>query len=278
MSSSLATPPAAVTPAPAAGLPTWPTVGRVAPAGSPAPAGRPVPAAPPAAAGSPAPVGPPVAARAKGVAGPRVLARLPVPAGPPVAAGTPPAGLRAPGWDGSGAPQGLGMKMRSRQMSIGRESRPANSGASVGTAPDANSAAATSAVARSSARPAARLKAGTSQQSAARPASRRPGPVSISRSAPAAASPSARAKATGEVSCVLSIDAMSLSAVTSAPVIVEISRRAGGRNEYSCTTLRIGATRSAIAGEYRANGESSRCARSRTAAAGPATTWQRGPS
>ena len=37
----------------------------------------------------------------------------------------------------AGAPQGLGMKMRSRQMSIGRASRPANSGASVATAPDA---------------------------------------------------------------------------------------------------------------------------------------------
>jgi hypothetical protein len=76
--------------------------------------------------------------------------------------------------------------------------------------------------------------------------------------------------------------AMSSPAVTSAPVTVEISRRAGGRNENSRTTLRIGVTRSAIAGEYSAMGESSsragmpssasRSARSRTAAAGPAST------
>jgi hypothetical protein len=174
------------------------------------------------------------------------------------------------------------MKMRSRQMSIGRASRAVNSGASVATAPDANSAAAACAVAFSSARPAARLKAGTSEQSAARAESCRPGPVSISRSAPAVTFSSAGANSTGAVSCVASSDGMSSSAVTSAPVIVEISRRAGGRNGMSRSTLRIGAIRSAIAREYSARGESSsragipssasRFARSRTVPAGPAST------
>jgi hypothetical protein len=99
--------------------------------------------------------------------------------------------------------------------------------------------------------------------------------------------PSAPANNTGEVSWVQSIEATSSPAVTSAPVIVEISRRAGGRNENSRTTLRIGATWPAIAGEYSAGDASSsragtpssasRCARSRTAATRPASTWQRGP-
>ena len=108
------------------------------------------------------------------------------------------------------------------------------------------------------------------------------------RSAPAAACAIAWANSTGRVTWPASSRAMSSSAATRRPVIVEISRRRGGPKLVPANTLRSGAAHLAMPGECigaalwrTSTGTLSIAARlvsSRTPVVDPASTCVRGPS
>ncbi len=149
------------------------------------------------------------------------------------------------------------MKIRSRQMSIGRAGSPAYSALGMPSAPAANSAAAARAAARPSPAPAppparspaalARLTAGTSQYLAAAAHSDCPGPVSTSRSASAAPPPSASYTRSFASSWAHSASTTSLAEVSTRPVTAEISRRCGPAKTNCVSSARSCADRPAKA-------------------------------
>lgn len=137
---------------------------------------------------------------------------------------------------GSSCPAGRGpaMKIRSRQMSIGRDGCPACSARGWPRAPAANNAAAARAALSAPGPvsvvpcPEPALMAGTRLRPAAAAASRPGGPASSSKVAPTAAMPSASASRPAPASPA-QISSITWSALASSvPVLAEMRRRRGG--------------------------------------------------